>query len=78
MFSHVPLHVQGEVIGAGESPLTEVALEGSVACVFPVVTGQLVGAGEFPAASLPGTVVWLFTCNPWRKKKTGYISMLCQ
>lgn len=49
------------MVGAGESPLTEVALEGSVACVFPVVAGQLVGAGEFPAASLPGTVVWLFT-----------------
>lgn len=42
MFSHVPLHVQGKVVGAGECPLTEVALEGSVTGVFPVVAGQLV------------------------------------
>lgn len=64
MFSHVPLHVQGQVVRAGECPLTEVALEGPVSCVFPVVTGQLIRAGELPAASLPGTVVRLLTCRP--------------
>lgn len=64
MFSHVSLHVQGQVVRAGECPLTEMALEGSVSRVFPVVAGKLVGAGELPAASLPGTVVWLFTCKP--------------
>lgn len=57
------LHVQGQVVRAGECPLTEMALEGSVSRVFPVVAGKLVGAGELPAASLPGTVVWLLTCK---------------
>lgn len=63
MFSHVSLHVQGKVVRAGECPFTEVALEGSVTGVFPVVAGQLVGTGKLPATSVPGTVVWLFTCN---------------
>lgn len=58
------LHVQGQVVGAGECPLTEVALEGSVPRVFPVVTGQLIGAGKLPATSLPGAVVRLLTCSP--------------
>lgn len=61
MFSHVSLHMQGKVVRAGECPLAEVALEGPVSCVFPIVAGQLVGAGELPATSLPGTVVWLLT-----------------
>lgn len=61
--SHVPLHVEGEVVGAGESPLAEVALEGPVPCVLAVVTGQLVGAGKFPATAFPGAVVRLLTCG---------------
>lgn len=61
--SHVPLHVEGEVVGAGESPLTEVALEGPVPCVLAVVAGQLIRAGKFPATAFPGAVVGLLACR---------------
>lgn len=39
---HVPLHVESQMIGAGEGTLTEVTLKRSVSGVFPEVTGQLV------------------------------------
>lgn len=61
--SHVPLHVEGEVVGAGESPLAEVALEGPVPRVLAVVAGQLVGAGKLPATAFPGAVVGLLACG---------------
>ena len=57
--SQVPLHVQRQVVAAREGPLAQLALEGPVAGVLAVVTGELVGAGEFPAASLPATQVRL-------------------
>jgi hypothetical protein len=40
--SHVSLHVEGEVVGAGEGPFTEATLERSISRVLPVVTCQLV------------------------------------
>lgn len=61
--SHVPLHVEGKVVGTGESPLAEVALEGPVPCVLAVVAGQLIRAGKFPATAFPGAVVGLLTCR---------------
>lgn len=61
--SHVPLHVQGQVVGAGEGPLAEVALEGPVPRVLAVVAGQLIGTGELPAAAFPGAVVGLLACG---------------
>lgn len=51
------------MVRAGEGPLTEVALEGSVARVLPVMARQLIGPGELPAATFPGTVVGLLTCR---------------
>lgn len=59
---HVPLHVQGQVVGPGERPVAEVALEGPVPGVLAVVAGEFVGAGELPAAALPVAVVRLLTC----------------
>lgn len=47
------------MITAGEGTLAEVALEGAVTGVFPVVPGQLVRAGELPPAALPRAVVRL-------------------
>lgn len=60
---HVPLHVQGQVVRPGEGPVAEVALEGPVPGVLAVVAGELVGAGELPAAALPVAVVRLLTCR---------------
>ena len=40
--SHVAFHVQGQVVGPGERPLTEVALERPVARVFAVVPRELI------------------------------------
>jgi hypothetical protein len=47
------------MVESGESPFAESALEGPVAGVVAVVAGELVGAGEFPSASLPGALVRL-------------------
>lgn len=60
--SHVPLHVQGEVVGAGEGAFTQVTLEWAVPGVLPEVTCKLVGTSEFPAAALPAAVVWFLSC----------------
>lgn len=61
--SHVPLHVESEMVRAGESPLAEVALEGPMPCVLAVVAGQLIRASKFPATAFPGAVVGLLTCR---------------
>lgn len=59
--SQVSLHMQRQVVGAGEGAFAQVALERPMAGVFTEMTRQLVGAGEFPSASLPVAVVWFFT-----------------
>lgn len=51
--SDVSLHVQGQVIGPGETPVAVVAFEGLGAGVFAVVPGQLVAPGETPLAAFP-------------------------
>lgn len=66
-FLHVPLHVQSQVIGPGEGPLAEVALERPVSSVLSVMTGELVGPCEFPPTSFPTAVIRFFTC---RNKRT--------
>ena len=55
------LHVQSQVVGAGEGPLAEVTLERPVSSVLAEVARQLVGAGELPTAAVPAAVVWLLT-----------------
>lgn len=59
--SGVSLHVQSQVVGAGEGPLTQQALVGFLARVFAEVTCQLIRTGKLPAAALPRTVVRLLT-----------------
>lgn len=51
--SDVPLHVQGQVIRPGETPVAVVALEWLRSGVFAVVSCQLVTAGKAPFAALP-------------------------
>lgn len=46
--------VFGEVVTPHEALVTEGAVETLLASVGPVVTGQLVGAGEFLATAGPG------------------------
>ena len=53
------LHVQGQVVAAGERPGAEVALEGLRPRVLAVVPRQLVGAGKLPAAAVPGALIRL-------------------
>ena len=50
---HVALHVEGEVVGPAEGALAQLALERFVPRVFPVVSAELVRAGELPAAVCP-------------------------
>lgn len=38
----VSLHVEREMIGAGKRALTETTLKGSIACMFAIVTSQLI------------------------------------
>lgn len=49
--------MQGQVVRAGEAAAAGDALEGFGAGVLPVVSGELVGAGETPVAVLPRTMV---------------------
>ena len=55
----MPLHVQGEVVRAGEGPLAHLALEWPVPRVLPRVPGELVRTGKPPSASLPRAQVGL-------------------
>lgn len=55
----VPLHVQGQMIGAGKAAVAHPALERLGPCVLSVVTGQLVRAREPPVAAFPGALVRL-------------------
>lgn len=59
--SHVPLHVQGEMVGPGEGPFAQVTLERPVTGVLPEVTRELIGTSELPAATLPAAVVWFLS-----------------
>lgn len=59
--SHMPLHMQCQVIRPGEGALAQVALEGTVSGVFTEVARQLIGPGKLPATTLPAAVVWLLT-----------------
>ena len=58
----VPLHVQGQVVRAGEAAVAHAALEGLGPRVLAVVPGQLVRAREPPVAAFPGALVRLLTC----------------
>lgn len=55
----VSLHVEGEVVWPGESSVAQLAVEGPVPGVLPLVPGQLVAAGEPPAAARPAAHVGL-------------------
>ena len=50
--THVPLHVEGEVVGPAEGALAQLALEGAVPRVLALVPRQLVRPREPPAAAL--------------------------
>ena len=49
--------MEREVVGSRESSFTEHALEGSVAGMFAVVSGQFVGPCKLPRALRPRTPV---------------------
>ena len=53
----MPLHVKREVVGPREGPLTEPTLEGTVAGVFAVVTGQLIRTCKLPSTALPAALI---------------------
>lgn len=59
----VALHVQRQVVGAGEAAVAHPALERLGARVLPVVAGQLVRPREPPVAALPGALVGLLACD---------------
>ena len=61
--------MQGQVVGAGEAAAAGHTLEGLGAGVLPVVTGQLVRAGEAPITALPGTAVGLLPCRRSRRRR---------
>lgn len=57
----VPLHMQGEMIGAREAAAAHSALEGFGSGVLPEVTRQLIGTCEPPVAALPRAPIRLLT-----------------
>lgn len=62
LFSCVSTHVGFEVIGSGEFPLADFALERSNSGMFSAVASQLVGPGEPLSAALVVTHVRFLTC----------------
>lgn len=63
MFSAlVSLHVQGQVVRAGETTAAHAALERFRTGVFPEMASQLIRTGKTPLTSLPGALVWLLSC----------------
>lgn len=58
----VTLHVQRQVVGAGEAAVAHPALERLGTRVLPVVAGQLVRPSKPPVAALPVALVGLLTC----------------
>lgn len=65
--SHMPLHVQCQVIRPGEGTVTHVALEGSDASVFAVMACEFIRPCKLPAAAFPVTVVRFLT---WERKSS--------
>lgn len=53
--------VQTQVVGSGETALTDLAGERLVAGVLAVVAGEFVASGEAPITAIERTVVWFFT-----------------
>lgn len=58
----VTFHMQGEVVGAGETALTHAARERLGTCVLADVTCKFVGARKTPWAVDEVTLVRLFPC----------------
>lgn len=56
-------HVQRQMVRSAKRSIAEMACERSNAGVLPKVASQLIGSGESPHASVPGTNVGLFTCK---------------
>lgn len=63
------LHVECQVIGAGEAAAAHAALERLGPGVFPEMASQLVGTGEAPLTSLPGALVRLLSFSTQEEKK---------
>ena len=63
----VALHVQRQVVRTAEAAVTVATLEGFGSGVFAVMAGELVGAGEAPLATGPGTPIGFLT---WNERKT--------
>lgn len=61
-FGLMPLHVERQMIGPGEGPFADSALERLGARVLAVVAGQLIGPGEAPLAFWPLAMVGLLAC----------------
>lgn len=57
----MPLHVQGQVVRAGEAAVAHPTLERLGPGVLPVVACQLVRAREPPVTAFPGAFVRLLT-----------------
>lgn len=67
----VSLHVQRQVVGAGEAAVAHPALERLGTRVLPVVAGQLVRPRKPPVAALPGALVGLLTCKEETREGEG-------
>ena len=61
LLRHVPLHVQGQVVGPGKASLAHPALERLGPGVLPVVPGQFVRSCEAPLTVREVASVRLFT-----------------
>lgn len=65
----VALHMQRQVIRAGEAAAAGDTLEWFGSSVFPVMSGELVWPGKAPVAVLPRAAVRFLTCNTDEHRK---------
>lgn len=64
----VTLHVQGQVVRAGEAAAAGDTLEGFGPSVFPVVSGELIRSGKTPVAVLPCASVRLLAYKTQQRR----------
>ena len=61
-YSGVCAHVRFEVVGSGELPFANLALEGADTGVLSAVSSELVRSGESLSTSFVVADVWFLTC----------------
>jgi hypothetical protein len=72
-FGLVTLHVQGQMVGAGEASIADLAFEGFGSGMLSYMTSEFVGPCKTPLTALEMTFVWFLTCNRNIQDKSRFV-----